>query len=292
MAQAAAMQAQLKALYPETEIEIVPIKTSGDLGNREQLGAFVHELQLALLDDRIDFALHCLKDLPTGQVPGLVLAAYLEREDPRDALIGPPEGLAGLAQGACVGTGSVRRSAQIVTRFPGLTFKPLVGNVDTRLRKLAEGEYDAIVLAMAGLKRLGLLDSWASSATVVPIPTETVLPAPGQAVLVLECRTFDAATNGMLAPLDHVDTRTAATAERAFLREFGSGCSVPVAALATVNDGQIELQGRVAAPDGKKMLMGKATTPSEYAEEIGTKMAKGMLETGAREIIESLAVVS
>lgn len=294
LAQAHALRAKLLASDPSSQIEIITIKTSGDQGNREQLGAFVHELQVALLDGRIDVALHCLKDLPTETVPGLILAAHLQREDPRDTLIGPEAGLKGLPHGAIVGTGSVRRSSQISTGRPDIRFKPLVGNVDTRLRKLAEGEYQAIILAMAGLKRLGLMDSWANSAhaglSVVPLETDVMLPAPGQAVLVLECREEDSASNSLCAPLDHAETRAAATAERAFLKAFGGGCSVPVAALATVGSGEMVLEGLVASPDGRSVVRGAKAGSVQSPEALGMDLSRDLGTRGAYDILSMLAV--
>jgi hydroxymethylbilane synthase len=286
------MQAAFLASSPDAEIEIVTIKTSGDQGNREQVGAFVHELQVALLDGRIDCALHCLKDLPTEGVAGLHLAAHLEREDPRDTLIGPAGGLDALPEGAVVGTGSVRRSSQIAAFRPDLEFKPLVGNVDTRLSKLAEGEYQAIVLAMAGLKRLGLMDSWATSdhaqLTVVPLDTEVMLPAPGQAILVLECRAEDAESSALCAPFDHSETRAAASAERAFLRAFGGGCSVPVAALGKVEGGHFNLEGLVASPDGRIVLRDALTGNVAKPEEVGLELGLELGKRGAFDIVRSL----
>ncbi|MBS1717567.1 MAG: hydroxymethylbilane synthase [Armatimonadetes bacterium] len=292
MAQARAMQARLQALDPSTEVEIVVIKTSGDQGLREQLGAFVHELQIALLDNRIDVALHCLKDLPTEGAPGLRLVAHLEREDPRDTLIGPLRGIENLPEGAVVGTGSVRRSSQLAFIRPDLRFKPLVGNIDTRLRKLAEGEYHSIILAIAGLKRLGLLDSWAegdhSNLTVEPLETDVMLPAPGQAVLVLECRKDDAAVNELCGQLNDAEAEAASTAERMFLKAFGGGCSIPVAAMAKVKAGKLELSGLVASPDGKSVVRGVQSGSLENPAGLGFALGQELGEKGAFEIIRSL----
>lgn len=296
LAQAHALQARLNDLDPAAQIEIVTIKTSGDQGNREQLGAFVHELQVALLDGRIDVALHCLKDLPTEGVPGLTLAAHLEREDPRDTLIGPSRGIGLLPEGAIVGTGSVRRSSQLAAIRPDLRFKPLVGNIDTRLRKLAEGEYHAIVLAIAGLKRLGLLDSWAdgdyAKMAVEPLNSDVMLPAPGQAVLVLECREDDTDASSLCIPLNHAMTRSAAVSERAFLKAFGGGCSVPVAALSRVRGLQMEIEGLVASPDGSALVRGIDVGSADKPEELGATLGQRLGEQGAFQIISSLSAVA
>ena len=271
MAQAHALSATLTDAGHE--VEIVTVRTSGDRGHREVLGAFVKEIQEALLRDEVDVALHCLKDLPTRPVEGLTLAVYLEREDPRDTLISRGPKLTELPPGATVGTGSVRRTSQLAAARSDLRFLPLMGNVDTRMRKLMAGEYDAIVLAIAGLKRLGVLDGWKGSEygslAVHPLEPATMLPAPGQAVLVLETRDDDSAMIEALEPLHHAPTRWAADAERTFLHAFGGGCSVPVAALAA--DGV--LKGLVASPDGTQVLRGEGTDGDLLAQELGTKGA-------------------
>ncbi len=279
MAQATAMEASLVALGHE--VEIVPIRTSGDRGDREVLGAFVKEIQLALLANEIDVALHCLKDLPTAPVPGLTLTAYLKREDPRDTLISRGPALMDLPQGAVVGTGSVRRTSQLAALRPDLVFRPLMGNVDTRMRKLMAGEYDAIVLAIAGLKRLGVLDAWTASEygslVVHTLEPEQMLPAPGQAVLVLETRAADPAAEAV-RPLHHAPTQAAADAERTFLHAFGGGCSVPVAALG--KDGG--LTGLVATPDGRTILRGTAPDGSALAQQLGAQGAFDIVRSVAR----------
>lgn len=263
------------------EVEIVTIKTSGDRGDRDRLGAFVREIQESLLRDQIDVALHCLKDLPTKAVPGLTLGAYLEREDPRDTLITRGPTLENLPCGAVVGTGSVRRTSQLAAVRPDLMFRPLMGNVDTRMRKLIAGEYDAIVLAIAGLKRLGVLDGWESSEygalTVHPLDPAQMLPAPGQAVLVLETRDGDPAAEAV-RPLHHPATQAAADAERTFLAAFGGGCSVPVAALASEG----ELTGLVASPDGRTVLRASGNDGAALAQELGGKGAFDIVNAVAR----------
>ena len=329
MAQANSLKGRLAELHPDLEVEIVTIKTSGDRGQREQIGAFVHEIQLAELDDRVDVGLHCLKDIPTEPVQGLTFAAYLAREDPRDTIITRGPIWTDLPPGSVIGTGSVRRTSQLASmasrpaqllggrllpkpslpenlsldRFmtvvatnstrwvgnpPAFEFKPLLGNVDTRLRKLIEGEYDAIVLAIAGLKRLGVLDRWAETdyrdLRVEPLGADVMLPAPGQAVLVLEAREDAAETRELLKPLHDDATERASTAERAFLKAFGGGCSVPVAAWAEVNGADIDLQGLVAAPDGSHVLRGQTIGSST---DIGERLAQELIAQGAMDLFAS-----
>lgn len=287
LAQAHNLKATLETMHPGLEAEIVPITTSGDKGMRDTLGAFVREIQVALMDDRADVALHCLKDLPTRPVEGLDVAAYLDREDPRDALIGREPTVAGLPHGACIGTGSVRRSSQIAATRKDLAFSPLVGNIDTRLRQLVEGQYDAIILAIAGLKRLGILEEWQGlhpDFRATPLEFDVMLPAPGQAVLALEIRESDDFTRGFIAPLDSKSTRICSIAERAFLAAFGGGCSVPVAAFATFDHGALHLSGLVAAPDGSKVLRGTATGVEPVA--VASTLFLELKEQGAVELFE------
>lgn len=290
MAQAASVQRLLRNL----EVEIVPIKTSGDRGDREVRGAFVREIQHALINGAIDAALHCLKDLPTDPVPDLCFAAHLPRGDVRDALVGRVSGIAELPEGATIGTGSIRRTSQIMSIRPDLQFKPLVGNVDTRLSKLQSGEYDAIILAVTGFERLGLLEDWSSGPyadlRVAPLEPEEMLPAPGQAVLVLEARS-DSPYLVDLGTFDHEATRLAATAERILLAKFGGGCSVPVAALATATSAEggsgransvpeaagpwLTLEALVGSPDGSTVLRSstRASTPEDAATQVFEDLA-------------------
>jgi len=296
MTQATTLKATLESMDPNLSVEIVTIKTSGDRGEREQLGAFVHELQLALLDNRIDAALHCLKDLPTQQVPGLMLAAHMQREDYRDAFIGRVSGVADLPAGATVGTGSLRRTSQLAQVRGDLKFKPLVGNIDTRMRKLMEGEYDAIILATAGLDRMAWLSRWSesdyASLTVTSLGADEMLPAPGQAVLVIECRADDAPVISFCGQLNHVPSQQASIAERAFLRTFGSGCSVPVAALALVSGDQLTLTGLVAEPDGGRVFKGTADGAASEAASIGEGLAQELGRKGAFDVIQALTAVA
>lgn len=293
LAQAYSVRDQLIGQYPGLEVEIVTIRTSGDRGERDRLGAFVRDIQEELLAGKVDVALHCLKDLPTEPIHGLTFAAYLEREDPRDTFISTGVALAGLPSGAVVGTGSLRRTSQLAAGRSDLTFRPLVGNVDTRMRKVIEAEYDGIVLAVAGLKRLGilapdgegLLSEEFRTLKVRALSPEQMLPAPGQAVLVLEVREGE---GDPVAFLDHSDTRQCSHAERAFLRTFGGGCSVPVAALAEVKKEELHLTGLVASPDGTRVLQGVDTGPLAEASEIGTRLATQLGEQGAFDIVRGV----
>lgn len=292
MAQAHSVKGQLESALAGLEIEIVPIKTSGDRGERERLGAFVGEIQDSLQRGDVDIALHCLKDLPTTQVEGLGLAAYLPREDVRDTLISRGKTLLELPYEAIVGTGSLRRTSQIAGQRDDLRFRPLVGNVDTRLRKLLEGEFDAIILAMAGLKRLGLIREWENSTygslQIHPLEAEEMMPAPGQAVLVLETRRGDAISVRVAGALNDVPTALAADSERAFLQRFGGGCSVPVGAWARISESQLILNGRVASPDGRVQFSGQVSGKPEDGILLGRELAEHLGSQGAFDVVNSV----
>jgi hydroxymethylbilane synthase len=241
---------RLIALGHECGIEI--IKTTGDkitdvpLAQVGGKGLFTKEIEEALLDGRADLAVHSLKDLPTELPDGLALAAVPERDDPHDAVVGRK--LADLANGATVGTSSIRRAAQLRRLVPGLTIESIRGNLDTRLRKLDEGRYDAIVLAAAGLKRLG----WAARIAEI-LSVETMCPAVGQGALAIETRASGAARN-VCAALDDAGTHSAVTAERAFLRALGGGCQTPIGAHASTNGSRLRLAGLVIARDGSEVV--------------------------------------
>ena len=283
------VQAMIQGAHPDIDVEIVPIKTSGDRGDREVLGAFVREIQESLLADSIDVALHCLKDLPTQQVPGLTFAAHLPREDSSESIITRGPSWTELPSGSVIGTGSVRRTSQIAAIRTDVEFKPLVGNVDTRLRKLQEGVYDAIVLATAGLKRLGLLATWAESdySNLKVEPLE-ILAAAGQAILVLEVKEGSFA-EPIITGFNHEETKQVAIAERAFLRHFGTGCSVPVAASATIEDGVLKLEGLVSSLDGKNVIDGTESGSPTDADSIGITLAQRLCDLGARSLIPGAA---
>jgi hydroxymethylbilane synthase len=275
------VEAQLQAAGHECRIEI--IKTTGDkitdvpLAKVGTKGLFTKEIEEALLDGRAQLAVHSLKDLPTELPEGLVLGAVPEREDPRDALIGKT--LAELPLGAKVGTSSLRRSAQLKKLRPDLVIESIRGNLDTRLRKLDEGQYDAILLAAAGMKRLG----WAARIAEI-LPPELMCPAVGQGALAIETRA------GFVLPaiLDHADTHTAVLAERGLLGALGGGCQVPIGAYATVTSGRVHLLGLVAAPDGSEVIRAEAEGPSTEAAAIGKHLGSLLLERGARKILDGV----
>lgn len=273
--------------FIDLECRSVVISTKGDQVIDQPLpeiggkGLFTAELEDALRDDQVDAAVHSLKDLPTDDVPGLTIAAIPERADVRDVWICPAgHSLDDLPAGAVVGTSSTRRAAQLLSKRPDLLLKPIRGNVDTRLRKVLDGEYDAIVLAAAGIKRLGKDDHITQH-----LPTEIMLPAPGQGALAVQCRADDEETVGKLAVLDHQPTRLAVTAERSFLAALGSGCSLPVGALAAVSDETISLTGVVAACDGsvKIQLSNQGSNPIS----LGLDLAQQVVAQGANQLLAS-----
>jgi len=282
--QARWVQGQLAARGHECRIEI--IKTTGDkitdvpLAKVGTKGLFTKEIEEALLDGRADLAVHSLKDLPTELPEGLVIAAVPEREDPRDAVVG--KRLDELAHGALVGTSSLRRSAQLKKLRPDLRIESVRGNVDTRLRKLDEGQYDAIILAAAGLKRLG----WGDRIAEI-VPVERMCSAVGQGALAIETRASGPGFDAVRA-LDHAGSHTAVTAERGVLAALGGGCQVPIGAHATVTGGRIQLLAIVAAPDGSEVVRARAEGPLDAAESLGRGLGEELLSRGARQILEAV----
>jgi len=279
--QARWVESQLIAAGHECRIEI--IKTTGDkitdvpLAKVGGKGLFTKEIEEALLDGRAQLAVHSLKDLPTELPEGLVLAAVPERQDPCDAVIGRK--LDQLPRGAKVGTSSLRRSAQLRGLRPDLVIESVRGNLDTRLRKLDEGQYDAILLAAAGLKRLG----WGGRIAEI-LPPAVMCPAVGQGALAIEtCAGFE-----LPAVLDHADTHTAVLAERAVLHALGGGCQVPIGAHACVNGDRLQLQAIVAAPDGSQVIRAQSEGEASQAAQIGKALAAELLGKGARELLESI----
>src|SRR5580700_11215500 len=263
--QAQWVSARLTALGHECRIQI--IKTTGDkitdvpLAQVGGKGLFTKEIEEALLDGRADLAVHSLKDLPTELPEGLVLAAVPEREDPRDAVVG--KRIDELPHGARVGTSSLRRSAQLRKLRPDLLIESVRGNLDTRLRKLDEGQYDAILLAAAGLKRLG----WGDRIAEI-LPAETMCPAVGQGALAIETRASGAGFEAVQA-MDHAETHAAVLAERGLLGALGGGCQVPIGAYATVAGGGLRLLGLVASPGGDEVIRGESQGPASEAESLG-----------------------
>ncbi|GBD11214.1 Porphobilinogen deaminase [bacterium HR23] len=256
------------------------IRTSGDRGHRGGVGVFVKELEEALLRGEVHLAVHSLKDMPTQQPPGLRVACVLERADPRDALVSRLGPLEHLPPHARVGCGSPRRIAQLRAIRPDLDYLPISGNVDTRLRKLESGQYDAVVLAMAGLARLQL-----EGRTTQVFSLAQVLPAPGQGAIALEVREGDARALRLAQDLNHWPTWWSVLAERAFLRALGGGCRVPIASYAQVQGNRLTLDGLVITPDGQTALRGQVEGRPEEAEALGTAIAQRLLAQGAGHLL-------
>jgi hydroxymethylbilane synthase len=275
--------------------EIVTIKTSGDKlqeapltepGNKR---LFVKEIEDALLDGRADIAVHSAKDMPVDSPEELEIAAVLAREEPWDALVLPrghtmhAGGLSGLAAGATVGTSSIRRIAQLRRLFQDATFAPIRGNLDTRLRKLDEGQYDALVLAAAGLKRLGAGDRISAR-----LPGETCLPAPGQGAIAVQIRAKDEAVRARVLAINDVETAAALHAERAVVVTLGGGCQMPIGALAQVlNTDSLDLRAIVIAPDGSRALQAQAIGPIIDPDNLGRRVGEDLLARGAAEILSA-----
>ena len=352
LAQSELMAANLRALHPGLTVELQVISTKGDrildvaLSAVGDKGLFVKELEQALLAHEVDLCVHSCKDLPSQLPPGLTLAAFPERVDPRDVIVSPESkvlsaesslpdlpgvakgnsaepdathsalnggaqhsALSWLPQGAIVGTSSLRRACQLRALRPDLELRDVRGNVDTRLRKLAEGQYEALILAAAGLTRLGLLgpdgrlSSDGTSFVADPIPTDLMLPAVAQGTLAIECRADDSATLAFLAPLDHGPTRAATLAERAFLRRLEGGCQVPIAANAKCKMQNakadpvdlhsalciLQLQGLVGSLDGQAIVRGELAGSPAEAEALGTALAEELIARGADAILAELA---
>lgn len=285
--QARHVAARLAETHAGLTVDVKIIKTEGDrkldvpLAAGAGKGVFVKELEDALYAGSIDLAVHSLKDLPTAQPVGLTLSAIPERYDPRDALVSRAGGgLESLRLSALVATGSPRRRAQLLTVRRDLRFTLVRGNVDTRVRKLNDGAFDALVLAVAGLGRLGI-----TSAPYVPIPTEVCLPAPGQGALAIETRADDAATNRLVARLDDPRVRAAVVAERAFLDELGAGCLAPAGALAQVEDGSLAIEAMVAMTDGSALRRERLVGEAAGAERLGRAIAARVVAGGGEAIL-------
>ncbi len=270
------------------QVEIEIIKTTGDkitevaLAKVGTKGMFTKEIEEALDERRVHLAVHSLKDLPTELAPQFELAAIMKRQDPRDAFLSLKyDKFTDLPQGARVGTSSLRRQAQLKSVRPDLDIHPLRGNVDTRLRKLEEGQYQAIILAAAGLNRLGLTQRVRET-----IGPEVVCPAVGQGALGIECRADDPGTRELLGFLDDKPTRLACAAERALLRKLGGGCQVPIGAYAEIKNGNLQLTAVVARPDGSTVLREQQT--GSDPEKLGAEVAETLLRRGARDILREV----
>ncbi|MGC2530017.1 MAG: hydroxymethylbilane synthase [Candidatus Acidiferrum sp.] len=273
------------------EAEIVIIKTQGDKLQMSPLsqiggkGIFIKELEEALLEEKIDLAVHSVKDVPTDTPSRLMFPAVCRREDVRDCLVGANGAtLATLRQGARIGTGSLRRQAQLRHVRPDLDVRDLRGNVDTRLRKVESGEYEAVMLAKAGLDRLG----WSARITEIMAP-ETFLPAVGQGAVAVECRLRDTEAAEMVAGLDDAETRTAIIAERSLLAALHGGCQAPLGAWARIERGELVMEACVCSVDGSQYVKQRATSAPEQAAELGGQMANLLVEAGAQEILEEVS---
>lgn len=290
MWQAKFIQKRLGELYPQTEVSILGMTTRGDQILDQSLakiggkGLFIKELEQALEDGRADIAVHSMKDMPMNVPEGFALAAITEREDPRDAFVSIHySGLDALPEGSIVGTSSLRRESQLRAQFPHLEVHPLRGNVQTRLRKLDEGQYAAIILAAAGLKRLGLSDR--ITALLSP---EQSLPAVGQGALGIECRADRTDLVALMQPLHHQETAYCVEAERALSRVLGGSCQVPLGAFAEISNGKLQLRGFVAQPDGKRIVSDALKGKPETGITMGQQLAQKLINKGAGEILATL----
>jgi len=286
LAQTEWVKRALEQRYPELRVEIVRIKTSGDRFLTSPIpaigkGIFVKEIEEALLVKKIDLAVHSMKDLPTAATAGLVIAAAPEREDARDALVSRAGGgIDDLPPGARIGTGSLRRRAQLLHHRPDLAVVPIRGNVDTRLKKMDQGEVDGLLMAAAGLKRLGLAERIGEC-----LAPEICLPAPAQGALALQTRANDPAVD-LVAFLNHARTMLEATAERALLERLGGGCQLPIGARAWVEGDKLKLAAVVADPDGRKLLREEREGAADAAERLGTELAECLLASGAGRLLD------
>jgi hydroxymethylbilane synthase len=289
--QAEHVAALLRRAHPGLDIELVPISTLGDRIQDRSLaaiggkGLFIKELEVAISELRADIAVHSMKDVPAEVPPEFQIAAVLQRADARDALVAAAgiARLEDLPARARVGTSSLRRQAQLYAVRPDLRIETLRGNVDTRLRRLDSGELDAILLACAGLIRLGL-----ESRITARLDSEVCLPAVGQGVIGIECRKADARTRELLQPLEHPATRRVLEAERAFAERLGGSCQSPIAAYARLDAEQLSLAGLVAEPDGSRLLRDSIQGTAGQANSLGRQLAERLLAAGAADLLERL----
>ncbi len=288
--QAEEVSRRLRALHPDLRVELVTMKTRGDkildapLAKVGGKGLFVKELEAGMLEGRADIAVHSMKDVPVEFPEGLELALIMQREDPRDAFVSNRyDSLDALPEGARVGTSSLRRQTQIRERFPQLELDWLRGNVNTRLAKLDAGDYDAIILAAAGLKRLGFEQRIRGY-----LEPEVSLPAIGQGAIGIECRSDDDAVQSLIAPLADRDTTLRVQAERAMNERLEGGCQVPIAGYAVLEGDQLWLRGLVGEPDGSRVLRAEIRGPAEQAVILGARLAEQLLEQGAGGILQAL----
>jgi len=288
--QAEFVKAALEQAHPGIQVSLVPMVSRGDklldapLAKIGGKGLFVKELETALLENQADIAVHSMKDVPMDFPEGLGLFCICEREDPRDAFVSNTfASLDSLPTGSVVGTSSLRRQAQLLARRPDLKINFLRGNVNTRLAKLDAGEYDAIILAAAGLIRLGFAERIRSS-----LSAEDSLPAGGQGAVGIECRSADTDIHALLAPLHHQATAVRVTAERALNKHLNGGCQVPIACYAVLEGEQLWLRGLVGQPDGGRLLRAEQRAPASSAEILGVQVAEALLQQGAAEILQAV----
>jgi hydroxymethylbilane synthase len=288
--QAGWVQTQINQNHPDSTTQLVIIKTTGDkitdvpLAKVGGKGLFVKEIEEALLDGRIDIAVHSMKDMPSEIPPGLCIGAVPQRENPLDALVSDQyASIDALPQGARLGTSSLRRAAQLLHYRPDLNIAPLRGNLDTRLKKLADTDLDAIVLASAGLKRLGMADR-----ITAYIEPEIMLPAVGQGALCVEGRINDKEIDPIVSGLDHAGSHIAVLAERAFSQRLEGGCQVPIAAHATVDANRLQVSGMVAELDGRRVLKDTVEGSCDQAAAAGLKLAENLLAQGAGPILQRI----
>jgi len=281
---------RLKSLYPDISVEVVPIRTRGDrmqdialveIGGK---GVFVKEIEEALLRGDIDMAVHSMKDVPVDLPDGLVIGAVPEREDPRDVLISR-EGrkIEGLARGARIGTGSLRRGMQIRTLMPDIEIVAIRGNIDTRIRKIITENLDGIIIAAAGMKRIGRAAEISQY-----IPLEVMMPSAGQGVLGIELREDDTGTRDLVSPLNHLDTVVEISAERAYLRCLGGGCQVPIAGIARKQGDTLVIRGLVGSVDGRVMIMDEIRGNSADGEDMGCTLAEHILSRGGQAVLDEV----
>lgn len=283
------VQAELLKAHPTLSVEITVIKTKGDkildvpLAKVGGKGLFVKEIEDALLAGKIDLAVHSMKDMPAELPGGLIIGAIPQRENPQDVLVSKSGCLTDLPEGGRIGTSSLRRAAQILFARPDMCIDPLRGNLDTRLQKLDTGDMDAIVLAAAGIRRLGLKHRISEY-----LDSSVMLPAAGQGALCIEIRAGDKDTGFLVGELDHAETRTVVLGERAFLHRLGGSCQVPIAAHGRIDGQNFELSGLVAEPDGSRIFRAALTGPAGTSKHIGTELAEKLVDQGAMTIIEKL----
>lgn len=281
---------QISKHFPDLTVDINVVKTTGDklldssLSQIGGKGVFVKEIEEALLDNRIDIAVHSLKDVPSILPGGLVIGAISERDNPSDALVSK-ENLTvdKLPKGSRVGTGSLRRKSQLLHLYPHLEIVPIRGNVDTRIRKLDSDNFDAVVLAVAGLKRMGL------DHNIIQIfEPDHLVPAPGQGIIAVECREDDNFTRELVDKINHIDSETASKVERSFLKTLGGDCNIPAGCYAEINGNMISAIGLIAEPSGKRIIKEKISGTKESCNSLGVELASLVLENGGSSILEEI----